>query len=159
VTSKLQGTSEAVVEAPAQRVWELLVDSETYLPQLWPMVKAARIDSGGRERVGALRRCDVVLDGKEGWTVERCLECVPGRRLAHTIESDSFGFSRFLRDFWFAFDLEAERADRTIVRVETHYEPGNLVGRLMSVVAMRRRFRGIRETALINLKRLSESPD
>jgi len=143
------------VDAPAARIWEMLVDSPNYLPRIWPMVKAVTIESGSQERVGAVRRCEVELDGKAGWTVERCVESTPQRRLAHSIECDSFGFSRFLRDFWFAFALEPTAGDRTIVRVETHYEPRNLAGRIMSAVAIRRRFRGIRETALANLRRLA----
>lgn len=156
MTSRLQGRSEIAVEAPAAEVWQLLVDSEQNLPLIWPMVQTCRIESGGHERPGAVRRCDVELDGKLGWTIERCVESVAERRLAHSIESDSFEFSRFLRDFWFSFDLTPESEERTIVVVETHYEPRNLVGRLMSVFAVRRKFRTVRETALVNLKRLAE---
>jgi uncharacterized protein YndB with AHSA1/START domain len=155
VTSKLQGSSEIVIDAPADAVWAVLEDSRANLPRLWPMVKSCEID--GKERVGAMRRCGVEFMGKDGYTVERCIESVPNRRLAHSIEDDSFGFSRMLSDFWFAFILEPQTAETTRVRVETHFEPKGLRARLMSKLMMRRKFGEIRETALANLKRVAEN--
>lgn len=155
MNSKLQGSSEVVIQAPPERIWGILEDSQSNLPHLWPMVKSVEID--GRERVGAVRRCGVELMGKSGHTVERCIESVPNRRLAHSIENDSFGFSRMLSDFWFAFVLEPKEPDGTLVRVETHFDPKGLRGRVMSKLMVRRKFREIRETALGNLKRIAES--
>ena len=95
--------------------------------------------------------------GKNGHTVERCIESVPNRKLAHSIEEDSFGFSRVLSDFWFAFLLEPVEAGSTHVRVESHFEPKGLKGRVMSALMIKRKFREVRETALANLKRLAEA--
>jgi uncharacterized protein YndB with AHSA1/START domain len=157
VKGKLQGRSETVVEAPPARIWELLEDSETNLPYVLPMVRTCEIESGGRERVGAVRRCDVDFGSKAGTTVERCIESIPNRKLAHRIEDDSFGFSRMLSDFWFSFTLEPESAATTRVRIETHYDPRGVRGRLLSVVMAKRQFRRVRESALDNLKRLAQS--
>jgi hypothetical protein len=74
------------------------------------MVKTCVIESGGRERVGAVRTCDVDFGGRTGTTVERCIESVPNRTLAHVTVTDSFGFSRVLSDFWFSFTLEPKTA-------------------------------------------------
>src|SRR5881396_1583113 len=103
--SKLQGRAERLIAAPPDRIWELLEDSEANLPHVLPMVKTCTIESGGRERVGALRTCAVDFGGRAGTTVERCIESVPNRSLAHVIVDDSFGFSRMLSDFWFSFTL------------------------------------------------------
>ena len=54
------------------------------------------IQSGGRERIGAVRTSDVDFGHKTGKTVERCIESIVHRKLAHRIEDDSFGFSRRL---------------------------------------------------------------
>jgi hypothetical protein len=48
-------------------------------------------------------------------------------------------------------------AGTTLVRVETHYDPRGLVGRLMSALMAKRQFGKVRESALENLKRLAES--
>ena len=150
---KLQGSSEIAIAAPPHTIWEILEDSRANLPHLWPMVKSCEIE--GKERVGAVRRCGVEFMGKNGYTVERCIESVPERRLAHSINDDSFGFSRVLNDFWFAFILEPTDTE-TRVRVESHFDPKGLRGRVMSALMIKRTFRGVRETALANLKRLAE---
>jgi uncharacterized protein YndB with AHSA1/START domain len=157
VDSKLQGSSEIVIAEPPEAVWEILEDSRVNLPLLWPMVKSCEIE--GKERVGAVRRCSVEFMGKSGHTVERCIESVPKRKLAHSIEEDSFGFSRVLSDFWFAFVLEPTEAGATHVRVESYFEPKGLKGRIMSALMIKRKFREVRETALANLKRLAEAPN
>jgi hypothetical protein len=93
MNGKLQGQNEIVVQAPPGRIWEILEDSENYLPSVLPMVKTCEIESGGRERIGAVRTCDVDFGGRSGRTVERCIESVAQQKLAHRIEDDSFGFS------------------------------------------------------------------
>ena len=153
--SKLQGSSDIVIAAPPEAVWEILEDSRANLPRLWPMVKSCEIE--GKERVGAVRTCSVEFMGKSGHTVERCIESVANRKLAHSIEEDSFGFSRVLSDFWFAFVLEPTKTGGTHVRVESHFEPKGLKGRIMSALMIKRKFREVRETALANLKRLAEA--
>lgn len=155
--SKLQGRSEIVIEAPPERVWAILEDSAANLPRLWPMVKNCAIE--GKERVGVVRTCDVEFAGRDGQTIERCIESVPNRKLSHAIEEDSFGFTRMLSDFWFSFVLEAQDSDTTRVRVETHFDPKGLKGRLMSALMIKRKFREVRERALLNLKRLAESDE
>ena len=154
---KLQGRNEIVVHAPADRIWEILEDSESNRPHVLPMVRTCEIESGGRERIGAVRTCEVDFGGKTGTTVERCIERVAHRRLTHRIERDSFGFSRRLSDFWFSFILEPASAETTLVRIETHYDPNGIVGSLMSALMARRQFGKVRESALENLKRLAES--
>lgn len=153
---KLQGRSEIVIQAPLAQIWRILEDSEVNLPRLWPMVQRCAIASGGKERVGAVRTCDVAWVGRTGQTVERCIESVPNRKLSHAIEQDSFGFTRMLSDFWFSFVLEPQGAEVTLVRVETHYGPKGLRGRVMSALMIKRKFREVRETALVNLKELAE---
>jgi hypothetical protein len=154
---KLQGQNEIVVHAAPDRIWEILEDSERHLPSVLPMVKTCEIESGGRERIGAVRTCDVDFGGKTGTTVERCIESVAPRKLTHRIEDDSFGFSRRLSDFWFSFTLEPASAGTTLVRIETHYDPRGVVGRLMSALMAKRQFGKVRASALQNLKRLAEN--
>ena len=69
------------------------------------------IQSGGRERIGAVRTSDVDFGHKTGKTVERCIESIAHRKLAHRIEDDSFGFSRRLSDFWFAIHVGPQHGE------------------------------------------------
>ena len=153
--SKLQGSSEIVVAARPEAVWAILEDSRANLPRMWPMVESCEIE--GKERIDALRTCRVQFMGRSGHTVERCIESVPEHRLAHSIEEDSFGFSDLLSDFWFAFILEPAGNGGTLVRVESHFDPTGLKGRIMTALMIKRQFRQVRETALANLKRLAEA--
>jgi Polyketide cyclase / dehydrase and lipid transport len=155
MNGKLQGENEILVHAAPERIWAILEDSQANLPDVLPMVRTCELEAGGHERVGAVRTCSVDFGSKRGITVERCIESVPNRRLAHRIERDSFGFSRVLSDFWFSFSLEPENG-ATLVRIETHYDPRGLMGRLMSALMAKRRFRSVRMSALENLKRLAE---
>jgi carbon monoxide dehydrogenase subunit G len=155
---KLQGRSEMVIDAAPAEVWEILENSEAYLPRVLPMVRSVAIESGGTERVGAVRTCDVDFGAKAGTIVERCIESVPNRKLAHAIQEDSFGFSRMFSDFWFAFALEPAGAATTRVAIETHYDPKGVGGHVMSALMAKRRFRRVRESALDNLKRIAEEP-
>jgi hypothetical protein len=157
MNGKLQGHNEIVVNASPERIWEILEDSESNLPRVLPMVKTCAIESGGRERIGAVRTCDVDFGGKAGTTVERCIESVANQKLAHRIEDDSFGFSRRLSDFWFSFTLDPAGGGTTLVRIETHYDPKGIPGRLMSTLIAKRQFGKVRESALENLKHLAES--
>src|SRR5919198_6185860 len=152
----LQGRTEISIEAPPDVIWALLEDSETNLPSVFPMVQTCTLADGGHERVGAVRTCGVDFGGRKGETVERCIEAVPRRRLAHVIEDDTFGFSRRLSDFWFSFELDPRPAT-TVVSVETHYDPKGVTGRLMSALVAKRKFRRVRELALGNLKALAEA--
>lgn len=86
------------------------------------MVKNCAIE--GKESVGVVRTCDVEFAGRDGQTIERCIESVPNRKLSHAIEEDSFGFTRMLLDFWFSFvlgrtDLVVAQAQRSPVRTRS----------------------------------------
>jgi hypothetical protein len=60
-----------------------------------------------------------------------------------------------LDDFGFSFTLEPLADGSARVRNETYYRPRSLFARFLSMLVMRRKFRGIRLVALANLRRLS----
>jgi carbon monoxide dehydrogenase subunit G len=157
VTSRLQGRTERLIHASAERIWEILDDPEKNLPDILPTVKACTLDGGGPEQLGTVRTCTVHLRGKVGTTIERCIEFVPNRRVAHRIEQDTVGLERYFTDYSFRYALEPKTPDTTLLRLETHFEPRGLVGRLASVIA-KRESRKVRASAVGNLKRLAEAP-
>jgi uncharacterized protein YndB with AHSA1/START domain len=149
----LQGSDTVVVHAPAERVWALLKDGPR-LPEWMPIVKAT---NGDVERLGAERTCQVEFGGKRGQVTERCVEHEPMRRIAWRLVDDSLGFGRLFADLGFSFTLEARSDGTTLVRNESYYRPRSPIARALSIVMMRRKFRGIRLVALSNLRALSES--
>jgi uncharacterized protein YndB with AHSA1/START domain len=153
--ARLQGRSEVVVDAPPDRIWEVLEDP-TRLPDWVPVVEIVS-EHAERERPGSLRRCEVAMGKRRGYMVERCVESVPGRRLHHAVEDDSLGFTKMFRDYSFTIELEPRENDATVVTCQTFYEPRGTLPRLMNAIMMRRRFAGVREEILRGLKGLVES--
>ncbi len=149
---KIQGRNEIIIAARPDEVWAILQDS-TRLTQWAPMVERT---TGARESVGAVRQCQVRLDGRPGRVTERCIIFDPPSRIGWELMEDTFGFSRMLRDFGFDFAVEPIGSDATRVRNATYYNPNGLFGAIMNALAMRRKFRQIRARMLANLKALSE---
>jgi uncharacterized membrane protein len=147
----LQGSDEVVMRAPVERIWALLEDGPR-LPEWMPIVKST---TGEVEVLDAERTCQVEVEGKRGSVTERCVEHDPYVRIAWRLVDDSLGFGRLLDDFGFSFTLEPLADGSTRVRNETYYRPRSLVARLLSMLVLRRKFRGIRLVALANLRRLS----
>lgn len=152
--ARVQGADELVIDASPNRIWDILVSSQE-LPKWMPVVQST---TGDRETVGSVRECEVVFNGKPGRVVESCVEAVPERRIAWTMDEDSYGFGRMLADYGFAFDLEPRGVASTLVRTASYYEPRNLVVHLMNWFSLRRQFRTVRKRALSGLQRLAETP-
>ena len=89
--------------------------------------------------------------------VERCVELVPGRRIAYVVAEESFGMRRMFDDYGFALDLEPAPAGRTRVTLQTHYTPRNPFYALMNAAVMRRRFASACEQLLDGLKSFTEA--
>lgn len=80
---------DILIQAPTARVWQALVD----LPAVQhynPGVKAATLNSGSHEGIGASRRCEF-KDG--GWAGERITDWSPGREIAMEIYEGTLPFA------------------------------------------------------------------
>ena len=148
----VQGMDESIVEATPRTVWALLENGDR-LTEWAHMVKHT---TGGRESLGAVRRCDVEFDGRPGAVAERCVELVPRERIAWVMIEDSFGFGKMFADMGFSFTLRSIDERRTLVRNESFYRPLGLVARVMSTLMMRRKLRALRRRVLADLKKLAE---
>lgn len=147
-----QGSNEIVIEAAAEQVWAVLQDA-TRLPDWAPMVLKT---TGTREAMGAVRECEVNLEGRSGRVCERCVTFEPFTRIGWELVHDTLGFSRLLGEFGFDFVLEPLGQAETRVRNSTYYTPRGVLGSLMSVLVLRRKFAAIRSRMLANLKQISE---
>lgn len=151
---KLQGRSEQTINASPSHIWAVLEDSSR-LPEWVPVVERMT-EHSEREQAGTVRRCEVAMGARRGYMVERCLESVPERRLRHTVEDDSLGFTKMFRDYSFTLELEPRAEDATLVTCETFYEPRGIFPSLMNAMLMRRRFASVRQDILGGLKEFVE---
>ena len=149
----VQGVDEITVEATPRAIWEVLENGD----RLTEWAYLVKHTTGGRETLGAVRRCRVEFDGRPGKVAERCAEFVPEKRIAWVMTEDSFGFSKMFADMGFSFTLVEVDERRTVVRNESFYQPLNLMARVMSALVMRRKFRALRRRILGNLKVLVEN--
>ena len=149
----VQGVDEITVEASPEAIWAVLENGDRLTDWAF-MVKHT---TGGRESLGAVRRCEVEFDGRPGKVAERCAEFLPCKRIAWVMTEDSFGFGKMFADMGFSFTLEALDEQRTLVRNDSFYRPLNWVARVMSALVMRRKFATLRRRVLGNLKALTEA--
>jgi len=147
-----QGRDEVVIDAPARTVFSVLQDS-IVLPRWMPMVKAT---TGKREVSGSIRECEVSFAGKEGQVTEKCIDCVPNKRIAWLLVKDTLGFNKMLEDFSFSFELIEKGENKTLVVNESFFKPKNFMAKIMVWLMIKRKFHQVRMTALTNLKKFSE---
>jgi uncharacterized protein YndB with AHSA1/START domain len=150
----IQGANETVLRATPQQIWAVLEDSQL-LPRWIPMVRAVTTMEE-REHVGAMRTCQVEMEGRRGEIVERCIEATPHRKIAWMMERDSLGFSSMFTDFGFSFELEPMAGTATLVRLRGFYRPKHLLARVMNAFVMRRKLHRLRERILVNLRQIVE---
>ena len=150
--SRLQARNEAIINAPLESLWAVITDINA-LHKINPGVISA---SGCMDREGETRTCEIDNKGRKGTMVERLIELVPKKRTVWTIENDTMGMSKMLRDTRFVFNLEKLANNNTRVAAETYYEPANLLARVMNLVMMKRMITKAQEQILTNLRSLTE---
>lgn len=151
--SKLQARSEAVINAPVNRIWSVITDINL-LHKVNPGVVKA---TGAMDRLDATRTCEIVNGTRKGTMTERLIEMVPNKRTVWTIENDTMGMKKMLNGTRFVFNLERLDDQRTRVVSETHYAPANLMARIMNALMMRRMIGKAQATILENINALTRS--
>lgn len=146
----IEGESEMVIGVKPERIWAVLEDS-TLLPQWAPMVKST---NGKMERVGSIRTCQVEWEGRRDQVVERCVEAIPNKKIEWVMEQGMM--TRMFPTIRFWFVLEPRNGDATSLRMGFHYQPRNLLVRLMYVLMMKRKLERLRRNLLGNIKELVE---
>ncbi len=149
----LQGANEILIDADAASVFSVLEDG-ALLPQWMPVVKST---TAGREAAGCVRECQVEMDGRKGIVVEKCIESIPPKRISWSLESDTLGFDKMLKDFSFSFVLQEQGSGRTLLLNETYYQPKGMLASLMNVLMLRGKFSKIRMAALNGIKKIAEA--
>jgi hypothetical protein len=150
--TKLQARNETIINAPADTVWAIITDINL-LHKINPGVTKA---SGRMARQGDTRICEIINRGKKGTMTERLIEVVPGVKTVWTIENDTMGMSKMIKDTRFVFLVEKIDVSKTKVTNETYYRPANLLARIMNTLMMRRMISNAQEKILANLSTLTQ---
>lgn len=150
--SKLQTKCEAVINAPVNKIWAVITDIE----QLPKLNHGAVRATGRMDKQGETRIVDVNLNGKAGTFTERLIELVPGEKTVWTIENDTMGIGKMLKETRFVTLLEKIDDSKTKVTNETYYQPLNLIAGVMSALMVKPAFGKMQEQILGNIKALTE---
>jgi uncharacterized protein YndB with AHSA1/START domain len=155
LTGRRQLTRSRTVRANTAAVWQVLADSRL-LPRWAPVVHEVEACSSTGESVGATRRCNVELGGRQGRMVERCVDVELERTLAYVVDDETFGMRRMFADYGFRISIEPSSPDETLVTIQTFYTPRNPFYALLNALFMRRQFRGVVDALLAGLVSFAE---
>ena len=156
LVGKKQIVRTAEVGASIDAVWEVISDARL-LPQWVPAVDAVTSCSADGEHVGASRTCSANLAGTSGTMVERCVEYTPTSRVAYVVDDETFGLLNMFENYGFSLNLSRLDNQQTLVTLETHYDPKNLVYATMNKAMMRRRFGTVCNDIVSGLKSFAEA--
>lgn len=151
--SKLQARNEAIINAPIGSVWALITDINQ-LHKINPGVIKA---TGCMNKQGETRTCEIYNKGRKGTMTEKLIELIPEQKTVWTIENDTMGMSKMLKDPRFCFYLEKLDDNRTKVINESYYLPATLMAKIMNALIMKKMMRKIQGQILLNIKTLAEN--
>ena len=149
---KLQARNEMVINSSAKKIWSIITDI-SILHKVNPGVISAK---GRMDKQGETRTCEMNNKGRKGTMTERLVELVPGQKTVWTIEQDSMGMKKMLRDTKFCFYLEKIDAKTTKLINESYYTPATLIAKIMNIVMMKKMMGKIQMKILSNVKDLAE---
>ena len=150
--SKLQVKNETVINAPINSIWAIITDINL-LSKVNPGVVKA---TGRMDKEGETRTVEININGKNGTFSEKLIELVLEKKTVWTIENDTMGMSKMLKDNRFVFNLEKLDDNKTRVTNETYYQPANFIAKIMSALMIKNSFSKMQEQMLTNIKTLTE---
>ena len=150
--SKLQARNETIINAPISAVWTIITDINL-LPKINPGVISA---TGRMDKQGETRTCQMNNNGRKGTMTEKLIELVPEKKTVWTIENDSMGMGKMIRDPRFCFYLEKLDENKTKVINESYYDPANLIVKIMNALMMKKKMGQIQAQILSNIKSIAE---
>lgn len=146
-------TCSVVIDKPIQQCWDLYTDN-TALPDWAPAISG--VDSCDNiVSLNSTRKNKVVIDGKQGHTIEHCTHLEPLKRIDMLISEETFGFSHMLTDYGTTttFDVEAQQ---TLMVLHTRYVPKKIFASLMSAKTTQQPILVLMERTLAGFKQYAE---
>jgi hypothetical protein len=108
------------------------------------------------DKQGETRTCEFNNRGRRGTMTEKLIEFIPEKKTAWTIENDTMGMSKMLKDTKFCFNLEKLDDNKTKLVNESYYQPAGLVAKIMNSLVMKKKMGQIQQQILSNIKTLAE---
>jgi carbon monoxide dehydrogenase subunit G len=150
--SKLQVTNEAVINAPINKIWVIITDIN-----LLTKLNPGAVNATGRmDKQGETRTVEININGRKGSFTEKLIELVPEKKTVWTIENDTMGMGKMLKETRFVTNLEKIDDNKTKVTNETHYQPVNFIGKIMAALIVKPMFAKMQQQILTNIKILTE---
>jgi uncharacterized membrane protein len=149
---KSQGSNAILINAPQQQVWDTIIDSGS-LHEWVDMIK--EVDNP-TSSLNAERSCQLEFNGKKGSTNETCVVFDAPNKLGWVVYADTFGFTKMLDNYGLQYSLST-RGDTTEVTLASHYDPKNLMAKLMNTFMMKRMNNKMRGEMLESLKKYVEA--
>ena len=151
--SKLQARNEIIIATNVSVIWSVITDIN-----LFPRINTGVVKVTGRmDRQGEKRTCEIINKGKRGVITERLIELIPQSRTVWTIENDTMGMAKMVKDTRFVFELHKISEEKTRVVSDTYYVPANFIAGIMNRIMMRRMFKNVQASILNNMKSLIEN--
>lgn len=150
--SKLQARNEAIIKAPISTIWAIITDI-SFLHKINPGVVKA---NGTMDKLGGTRTCEIDNKGRKGTMTEKLVELVPEKKTVWTIESDTMGMSKMLKDPRFCFYLQKLDDNSTKIVNESYYEPATIIAKIMNAVMMKKMMGKMQTQILFNIKSIAE---
>jgi carbon monoxide dehydrogenase subunit G len=151
--STLQARNETNIQAPVSRIWAIITDIHV-LHKINPGVIKAE---GRMDKQGETRNCQIDNKGKKGSMTERLTELVHEKKTVWTLERDTLGMSKMLKNTQFVFHLEKLGDQQTKVISETYYQPAHLIAKIMNRLMMKKMIAKAQGEILSNIKSLTEN--
>lgn len=114
--------------------------------------------TGVMDQLNGCRTCEIINNGRPGTMIERLIQLVPERKTVWTIENDSMGMSRMLKDTRFCFHLEKTGVNKTKLINESYYATVGFAGLILNALMMKRMMTKLQKQILKNIKNLFEKP-
>ncbi|TNJ43498.1 SRPBCC family protein [Tamlana fucoidanivorans] len=149
---ELQGQNELIIEASADKIWEVLIDG-TLLSQWMTIVKHTTSDT---EALNTVRHCDVEMNGKLGKVSEKCILFNEKKEIGWIMLSDEFGISKMFGNYGFSFTLVPVSSNKTKVINKGYGDPKGFFSRVLNLLIMKRMSSRMRIKALHGIKQLVE---
>ena len=145
--SKLQAKNQLEMNAPVQKVWEVITDI-TRLHKINPGVVRA---TGKMNELGSTRTCEMSMNGRKGVLIEKLIDLVPEKKTVWEHQSDDMGLGKMLKNIRYHFTLEKISESKSKLTAESYYEPATFFGSIMNVLMMKRMFSKGQDTILRNI--------
>lgn len=147
-------TTNIVVDRSVQDCWNLYIDN-VLVPDWAPAVTRVDCDQPMLS-ANVVRKNYVVVDGKNGHTVEQCVLFDPLKRIEIDIIEETFGLAHMLTRYGFSLSFDVEN-QHTLLVMQTRYVPKKIFSSLMNSKATQQKIIDLMQETLQGFRDFAQS--